>query len=152
MPYRRQCEKFTPYNKQRYHNISAKANKVVILKENYADGCFLQRNDYILSCSGHLIAYFDGVPKGSTYYTFKRAKQQAARYVGCQSVLINEISVIQNSDICCLVVCSQIASYYLGFGNRNQSRLWAGKEEKQIEYMKRIYESFSDGDKPNGSL
>ena len=38
--------------------------------------------------------------------------------------------------------------YYLGFGNRNQSRLWAGNEEKQIEYMKRIYESFSDGDKP----
>lgn len=38
--------------------------------------------------------------------------------------------------------------YYLGFGNRNQSRLWAGNKEKQIEYMKRIYESFSDGDKP----
>lgn len=38
--------------------------------------------------------------------------------------------------------------YYLGFGNRNQSRLWAGNEEKQIEYMKRIHESFSDGDKP----
>lgn len=38
--------------------------------------------------------------------------------------------------------------YYLGFGNRNQSRLWAGNKEKQIEYMKRIYESFSDGDEP----
>lgn len=76
VPYRGQCEKFTPYNKQRYHNILSKANEVVILEENYTDGCFLRRNDYMLSCSGHLIGYFDGVPKGGTYYTFKRAKQR----------------------------------------------------------------------------
>lgn len=76
VPYRGQCEKFTPYNKQRYHNILSKADKVVILKENYANSCFLRRNDYMLSCSGHLIAYFDGVPQGGTYYTFKRAKQR----------------------------------------------------------------------------
>ena len=57
VPYRGQCEKFTPYNKERYRNA-------------------LRRNDYMLSCSGHLIAYFDGVPKGGTYYTFKRAKQR----------------------------------------------------------------------------
>lgn len=76
VPYRGQCEKFTPYNKERYRNALAKADEVVILAESYADDCFLRRNDYMLSCSGHLIAYFDGVPKGGTYYTFKRAKQR----------------------------------------------------------------------------
>ncbi len=108
MPYRRQCEKFTPYNKQRYHNILAKADKVVILKENYADGCFLRRNDYMLSCSGRLIAYFDGVPKGGTYYTFKRAKQQAARYAGCQSVLINEMVLCMTAQSLFLLVSTFI--------------------------------------------
>ncbi|MCE8841147.1 MULTISPECIES: LPD11 domain-containing protein [Bacteroidales] len=38
--------------------------------------------------------------------------------------------------------------YYLGFGNRNQSRLWAGNEEKQIEYMKQLYNSFDEDEKP----
>lgn len=76
VPYRGQCEKFTPYTKQRYHNILAKADKVVILNESYVDGCFLRRNDYMLSCSACLIAYFDGVPKGGTYYTFKRVRQR----------------------------------------------------------------------------
>ncbi len=65
---------FTPYNKIRYHNILTKADEVVILEENYANGCFLWRNDYMLSYSAHLIAYFDGVPKDGIYYTFKRAK------------------------------------------------------------------------------
>ena len=73
VPYRGQCEEFTSYSKARYHNILAKADRVVMLNENYADGCFLRRNDYMLSCSANLIAYFDGIPKGGTYYTFKRA-------------------------------------------------------------------------------
>lgn len=38
--------------------------------------------------------------------------------------------------------------YYLGFGNRNQSSLWAGNEEKQIEYMKQLYNSFDEDEKP----
>lgn len=76
IPYRGQCEKFTPYNKQRYYNILGEADEVVILSESYADGCFLRRNDYMLSRAGHLIAYFDGVPKGGTFYTVRNAKRR----------------------------------------------------------------------------
>lgn len=38
--------------------------------------------------------------------------------------------------------------YYLGYGNRNPKHLWAGDEKKQIEEMKRIYNSFTDDKKP----
>ena len=38
--------------------------------------------------------------------------------------------------------------YYLGFGNRNPRRLWAGSEKEQIEYMVKIYESFQEDEKP----
>lgn len=38
--------------------------------------------------------------------------------------------------------------YYLGFGNRNPSRLWAGDEERQLEYMTRLYDSFTEEEKP----
>lgn len=38
--------------------------------------------------------------------------------------------------------------YYLGFGNRNANRLWAGNEEAQIETMTKLYESFRADEKP----
>lgn len=38
--------------------------------------------------------------------------------------------------------------YYLGYGNRNTRRLWAGSEAEQIEFMMKLYESFNDDEKP----
>ena len=38
--------------------------------------------------------------------------------------------------------------YYLGFGNRNTKRLWAGSEERQINFMIKLYDSFSADEKP----
>lgn len=39
--------------------------------------------------------------------------------------------------------------YYLGNGNRYNKRLWAGDEQKQIDEMKKLYNSFPEGEKPN---
>ena len=98
VPYCGQCEKFTPYNKERYRNALTKADEVVILNESYVDGCFLQRNDYMLSCSACLIAYFDGVPKGGTY--FKRARQR-----GMSIVNLNQLKY------CCVYDCTEPFSF-----------------------------------------
>lgn len=38
--------------------------------------------------------------------------------------------------------------YFLGFGNRNESRLWAGSVKEQIEKMKELHNSFPEGEKP----
>lgn len=38
--------------------------------------------------------------------------------------------------------------YYLGYGYRNKKQLWAGNEADQIEEMKKLYNSFPDGEKP----
>lgn len=38
--------------------------------------------------------------------------------------------------------------YYLGFGNRDTGRLWAGSETEQIEYMVKIHDSFKEDEKP----
>lgn len=38
--------------------------------------------------------------------------------------------------------------YYLGFGGRSESRLWAGSVTGQIEKMKEIHNSFPEGQKP----
>jgi len=39
--------------------------------------------------------------------------------------------------------------YYLGNGNRQKKHLWAGNEEEQIKEMKRLYNSFTDNEKPD---
>lgn len=38
--------------------------------------------------------------------------------------------------------------YYLGYGNRNPRRLWAGSEVEQIEFMIKLYNSFQEDEKP----
>lgn len=38
--------------------------------------------------------------------------------------------------------------YYLGNGNRHVKHLWASDEVKQIEYMKALWNSFPEGEKP----
>lgn len=38
--------------------------------------------------------------------------------------------------------------YYLNYGNRNRNRLWAGDEQRQIEYMILLHDSFKEDEKP----
>lgn len=38
--------------------------------------------------------------------------------------------------------------YYLNYGNRNTKRLWAGNEAEQIELMIKLYDSFTEEEKP----
>ena len=38
--------------------------------------------------------------------------------------------------------------YYLGYGNRNESSLWAGSVKEHIEKMKEIHNSFPEDQKP----
>ncbi len=46
------------------------------MSERYYNGCLLRRNDYMVNRSSRLIAYFDGNPKGGTFYTIREAKRQ----------------------------------------------------------------------------
>ena len=38
--------------------------------------------------------------------------------------------------------------YYLDYGGRDPKRLWAGDEERQIDLMIKLHDSFKDGEKP----
>lgn len=42
----------------------------------------------------------------------------------------------------------QDCDYYLGNGNRSTNGLWAGDEKRQIDFMKTIWTSFPEEDKP----
>ena len=38
--------------------------------------------------------------------------------------------------------------YFLGYGNGNEARLWAGNVEEQITKMRELWDRFSDSEKP----
>lgn len=75
IPFRGQSFRFNFADKERYRSILGKANNVVCLSETYFDGCFLRRNDYMLNHASHIIAYYNGEPKGGTFYTCRRAER-----------------------------------------------------------------------------
>lgn len=75
IPFRNQPDRFSPKDKERYQSILGKADNVIMLGETYFDGCYLRRNDYMLNLSCHVIAYFNGEPKGGTFYTCRRAER-----------------------------------------------------------------------------
>lgn len=75
IPFRGQPCKFNPADKGRYQSILGKTDNVVCLSETYFDGCFLRRNDYMLNHASHIIAYYNGEPKGGTFYTCRRAER-----------------------------------------------------------------------------
>lgn len=73
VPYRNQCERYSPSARLRYHAILDKADDVMVLGEEYHTRCFFERNDYMVERSSLLIAYFDGKPQGGTFYTCHKA-------------------------------------------------------------------------------
>lgn len=73
IPFIGQNSRFPVKDKQRYNCLLTKVDKKKILYSSYFKGCLLRRNDYMLEHSSIVIAYYDGKPKGGTYYTCKRA-------------------------------------------------------------------------------
>ena len=41
-----------------------------------------------------------------------------------------------------------LSRMHLNYGNRNPKRLWAGDEQRQIEYMILLHDSFKEDEKP----
>ena len=64
IPYDGQNERWSAREQDRYWDILDKADDAILLSKHYFNGCLLRRNDYMLSHSCGLIAFFDGKPKG----------------------------------------------------------------------------------------
>ena len=59
----------------RYNRALENADQVIILSEQYYNGCFMERNRYMVEQSGRLIAVVNGT-KGGTAATLRYAEKQ----------------------------------------------------------------------------
>lgn len=60
----------------RYDRILKKADSVTLVSECYTPECMLKRNRYMVDKSDLVIAVFNGVKGGGTWYTINYAKRQ----------------------------------------------------------------------------
>lgn len=76
VPFRGQAERWSIEAQAKYKAILRIVDDVTVLSEQYYNGCLFRRNDYMVSQSSRLIAYYDGSSKGGTFYTVRKAGQQ----------------------------------------------------------------------------
>lgn len=79
VPYRGQSERWSEWAKLKYGELMKNADDTEILSESYFNGCFLRRNDFMLGHSSALIAFYDGTPKGGTFYTVRNARKMGLK-------------------------------------------------------------------------
>lgn len=75
IPFRGQAERFSPEDKRLYNRIAAVSERV-ILSEEYYEGCFHRRNEFLMDNASVVVAYWDGTPKGGTYHAVQRAERK----------------------------------------------------------------------------
>lgn len=74
VPYEEQAKNWNEENREIYYNTLTKCDEVVTLNTKYRQGCYYERNRYMVDRSSKMICYYDG-GKGGTAYTVKYAEQ-----------------------------------------------------------------------------
>lgn len=59
----------------RYNDILKHADEITFVSERYNRGCMLKRNRYMVDKSELVIAVFNGIEKGGTWYTINYARK-----------------------------------------------------------------------------
>lgn len=74
VPFRNQSARYEKLDAMQYDTLLEEADEVVILSQYYYRGCFHRRNDYLIEHANVVISYHDGIFKGGTFYTVKKAQ------------------------------------------------------------------------------
>jgi uncharacterized phage-like protein YoqJ len=74
IPFRGQAERFKPQDERRYDTILSQADSIEVLSEQFDKECYFRRDTYMIEHASAVIAFYDGLPKGGTYYTCRKAK------------------------------------------------------------------------------
>ena len=69
-------ERWRKASQLKYWELLHKADEQIVLSPDYRPDCFLRRDRYMVEHASRLIAYFNGIPKGGTFYTVNEAKRQ----------------------------------------------------------------------------
>ena len=87
LPYEGQAEKWSASAQENYHNILEQADFVTYVSKDYYDGCFHDRNRYLVDHAAYLLAVYNGVRRSGTGATINYARK-----LGWETIIINPIT------------------------------------------------------------
>lgn len=76
IPCPNQTLKWNDKDKLRYNEILNQADTVTLVSNRYDRDCMLKRNRFMVDKSQMIIAVFNGIEKGGTWYTINYAKKE----------------------------------------------------------------------------
>lgn len=105
------------------------------------EGIYYSKDDY------NDIIYIGKDPDNDPYGSIKNI----AKYKDMEVITVGDEELPTEAERFNYMMLGRLQAdceYYLGYGGRYANHLWARDEKKQIEEMKRIYNSFTDDKKP----
>ena len=79
VPYEGFYRLFHAEDAEQYRRVADAADAIVVVSESEGKVAYRMRNDYLVENSSVLVAWFDGVPRGGTAYTVRRARRKGVR-------------------------------------------------------------------------
>ena len=89
VPFKGQANSFNKEWKSRYDEVISKADSVVLVSDEYHQGCYAKRNKFMVDNSDFVITWFDGKP-GGTANTLKYAKEKGKRIININEYACHE--------------------------------------------------------------
>ena len=75
-PCETQADTWPAAERERYNAILDRCNYETLVQHRYDRFCMIRRNRYMVDRSGHLIAVYNGAPKGGTFQTLAYAMKK----------------------------------------------------------------------------
>lgn len=79
VPYEGFYRLFHAEDAEQYRRVADAADAIVVAGESEGKVAYRLRNDYLVENSSVLVAWFNGVPRGGTAYTVRRARRKGVR-------------------------------------------------------------------------
>jgi uncharacterized phage-like protein YoqJ len=86
LPCREQADKWDERSREYYSYIISKADNVIYVRENYVNGCMLERNRRMVEGSDFCIGFCTS-KKGGSAYTLNYAKKKNVRVINLATML-----------------------------------------------------------------
>jgi uncharacterized phage-like protein YoqJ len=81
LPCETQANRWSPQQRERYFDILACCDNVIMLSAHYTRQCMRERNRYMVDHADVLLAVYDGGPKGGTAHTVHYAQRKNRRII-----------------------------------------------------------------------
>lgn len=89
VPFEKQALRWSENDIMLYNNILKQCDNVIKINKDYKNGCYFERNRYMVDHSGTLICYYNG-GKGGTAYTVDYAKENNLKIINLYNKLNSE--------------------------------------------------------------